>query len=212
MRRILAVDTTREIGSIALVEGDDLVEQVALESPDGFAHVLFGELERLLARHRLDWADIDIFASASGPGAFTGVRVGLAAVKGLAEATGRKVIAVSNLQALAFFGTGPLRATLIDARRGDIFGAVYNDALDPVSEETVMPLEAWLATLPAGGKLEFISAGVVLEGAKAAPALLAEAIAKIAAARPDLAQDPAGIDANYVRRSDAEVRWKDSAP
>jgi tRNA threonylcarbamoyladenosine biosynthesis protein TsaB len=210
--RILAVDTTGEHGSIALAEGAGLIEEVALESSDGFAHVLFGAMERLLARHALDWKTIDVFASASGPGAFTGVRVGLAAVKGLAEAAGRKVIPVSNLQALAWFGTGPLRAPLIDARRGDIFGAVYSDTLDLLCPEVVMPLEAWLATLPAGD-LEFISAGVALPPGvgpvREPPGLLASAIAGIAASRLHLALDPAEVDANYVRRSDAELRWKD---
>jgi tRNA threonylcarbamoyladenosine biosynthesis protein TsaB len=209
--RILAVDTTREVGSIALLDDNQVVEEVALESPNGFAHVLFGEMERMLARRSLDWRAIDVFASASGPGGFTGVRVGLAAVKGLAEAAGRQVIAISNLQALAFFGTRPLRATAIDARRGDIFGAVYDQSLELVREETVMPLDAWLATLPPGN-LEFISAGVPLGVAAPvtpAPAILAGAIAKIAASRIDLARDPAEIDANYVRRSDAELRWKE---
>jgi tRNA threonylcarbamoyladenosine biosynthesis protein TsaB len=210
--RILAVDTTGEHGSIALAEDARLIEEVALASSNGFAHVLFGALEQLLARHGLDWKTIDVFASASGPGAFTGVRIGLAAVKGLAEAAGRKVIPVSNLQALAWFGTGPLRATLIDARRGDIFGAVYGDTLDLLCPAVVMPLDAWLATLPAGD-LEFISAGVALPPGVGpvpeTPRLLAGAIAGIAASRLHLALDPAAVDANYVRRSDAELRWKD---
>jgi tRNA threonylcarbamoyladenosine biosynthesis protein TsaB len=209
---ILAVDTTREIGSIALAEGDRVMEEVALESPDGFAHILFGEMEKLLARHGLDWRSIDVFACASGPGAFTGVRVGLAAVKGLAEATGRRVIAISNLRALAWFGTGPMRAAVIDARRGDVFGAVYDAALEPVTEETVAPLEEWLRSLPAG-EIDFVSAGVALAGSRPAPALLAGAIAQIAASRMergrDQARDPVEIDANYVRRADAELRWKE---
>jgi tRNA threonylcarbamoyladenosine biosynthesis protein TsaB len=212
---ILAVDTTSENGSVALLKGEAVMEEIALESSDGFAHVLFPALEKLLARHGMDWRSIDVFACASGPGAFTGVRVGLAAVKGLAEATGRKVIAVSNLQALAWFGTAPLRATLMDARRGDIFGAVYSAALEVVCAEVVMPLEEWLRTLPAG-EMEFISAGISLEvgdgvrdPVKQAPRLLAGAIARIAASRLEAARDPAEIDANYVRRSDAELRWKD---
>jgi tRNA threonylcarbamoyladenosine biosynthesis protein TsaB len=63
--RILAVDTTGEHGSIALAEDARLIEEVALASSDGFAHVLFGALEQLLARHGLDWKTIDVFASAS---------------------------------------------------------------------------------------------------------------------------------------------------
>lgn len=209
--RILAIDTTGETGSIALVEDSRVVEENILESPDGFAHVLFGSIGELLARHSVAIRDIDVFASASGPGSFTGVRVGLAAAKGLAEAAGGKVIAVSNLKALASFGTGPLRAVVLDARRGEIFGAVYDDCLRLVREETVMKFEDWLRTLPAG-EVEFITTGYagpfpgrVTQG----PAAMAAAIGRIAASSMESAQDPSAIDANYVRRSDAELHWKE---
>ena len=121
-----------------------------MHSPDGFAHVLFPEIEALLARHNLKITDIEGFAAAAGPGSFTGVRVGLTAAKGLAEATHRKVIAVSNLQAVASFGTRALRAPVIDARRGDIFGAVYDADLRLVAPEVVMRYEDFLRTLPEG--------------------------------------------------------------
>jgi tRNA threonylcarbamoyladenosine biosynthesis protein TsaB len=183
---------------------------VTLESPDGFAHVLFLEIESLLNRRSVSWNEIHALASASGPGSFTGVRVGLTAVKGLAEATGRHVIAVSNLQALAVFGTRALRATVIDARRGEIYGAVYNAALELVCDEIVMKSDAWLATLPAGD-IEFITRGFALDGITAteAPQSLASAVGMIAAGNLKSAKDPATIDANYVRRSDAELSWKD---
>ncbi len=175
-----------------------VLEEIAIESADGFAHVLFGEIEALLARHELTIEQIDVFAAAAGPGSFTGVRVGLSAVKGLAEATGRKVAAVSNLRAVASLGTNQLRAALIDARRGEIYGGVYDDALNAVSDEVVMPKEQWLATLP--GEAE------IVEG-DGRP--LAGAVGRIAASHPELARDPAEIDANYVRRSDAELLWRE---
>lgn len=198
--RVLALDTTGEIGSLALAIDDRILEQIELHSADGFAHVIFVEIERLLARHQLTVRDIDCFASASGPGSFTGVRVGLTAVKGLAEATGKRVIAISNLQALAWHGTRPLRAPVIDARRGEIYGAVYNEALDCVQEEIVTTYENWHASLPTGD-IEIITDRPILAGA----------IALIAARQfvAGLGKDPAEIDANYVRRSDAELLWKD---
>ncbi len=207
---ILALDTTGESGSIALVAADGcVIEEVALESSDGFAHVVFVAIEELLERHGVTINDIEVFASASGPGSFTGVRVGLTAVKGLAEATGRKVIGVSNLQALATFGTHELRATLIDARRGEIYGAVYNAALELVCDEVVMKADAWLASLP-GGDTEIISHGYPLNRhVTRASGELAGAVGRIAAFKPKLARDPAEIDANYVRRSDAELLWKE---
>lgn len=209
--KILALDTTGEIGSVALVEDDRVVDKIVMTSADGLAHVLFGEIEALLSRQGVAIGQIDVFAAASGPGSFTGVRVGLAAVKGLAEATGRKVLAVSNLQALAWFGTRPLRATVIDARRGEIFGAVYDASLELVSDEVVMKLPTWIASLPPGD-LEFITSGFPLdvpEPVLEAPRALAGAIGRIAAGKIHLAKDPAAIDANYVRRSDAELMWKE---
>jgi tRNA threonylcarbamoyladenosine biosynthesis protein TsaB len=135
-------------------------------------------------------------------------------VKGLAEANGRKAVAVSNLQALAFFGSRALRATVLDARRGEIYGAVYDAGLRIVEEEAVMPLDVWLASLPAG-EIEIVTPGFVLPAQPhpvvQAPRALAGAIGQIAARRfaEDLALDPAQIDANYVRRSDAELLWRD---
>jgi len=214
--RLLALDTTGEFGSIALVDERGLVEEVELHSPEGFAHILFDQIGQLLVRHGLSLSNIDAFASASGPGSFTGVRVGLAAAKGLAEAAGRRVVAVSNLQALAWFGTRAQRATVMDARRGQVYGAVYDAALEPVCEEVVMSFPEWLKTIPEGD-LEFITQGFPMTGVNApvieAPRGLAGAIGQIAMMRfqRGLAQDPAEVDANYVRRSDAELLWKEPA-
>jgi tRNA threonylcarbamoyladenosine biosynthesis protein TsaB len=214
--RLLALDTTGEFGSIALLDERGVADEVTLHSPEGFAHILFGQIGELLGRHGLSLGDIDVFASASGPGSFTGVRVGLAAVKGLAEAGGRRVVAVSNLQALAWFGTRAQRATVMDARRGQVYGAVYTAALEPVCAEVVMSFPEWLKTVPEGD-LEFITHGFPMTGVQApvieAPRALAGAIGQIAMKRFErgLAQDPAEVDANYVRRSDAELLWKEPA-
>jgi tRNA threonylcarbamoyladenosine biosynthesis protein TsaB len=215
---ILSIDTTSEFGSIALTDGARTVEETLLHSPDGFGHILFQHIEQLLARHGLTAWQMDCFAAASGPGSFTGVRVGLAAAKGLAEATGKLVVAVSNLRALAFFGSARLRATVLDARRGEVYGAVYNDRLEAVVPEAVMKFPDWLKTLPAGG-FEFVAtdfspfAGHVAAGIPvvAAPRGLAAAVGVIAGGEyaAGRAQDPAGVDANYVRRSDAELHWKE---
>jgi tRNA threonylcarbamoyladenosine biosynthesis protein TsaB len=214
---VLAVDTTHEFGSLALVRGDETLEEVELHAPAGFGHVLYGHLAALLERQAVKVDDVDCFAAASGPGSFTGVRVGLACVKGLAEATGRPAIAISNLQALACFGTAPLRATVLDARRGEIYGAVYDSAAQLVLPEIVSKAAEWLETLPAGD-LEFVSTdfdvlGDVLPPARrvVAPRALAASIAKLSVDRfrRGTRPDPASLDANYVRRSDAELFWKE---
>ncbi len=180
--------------------------------------MLFQTVEQLLARHGVDVNSLEGFAAASGPGSFTGVRVGLSAVKGLAEATGKKVVAVSNLRALASFGSAPLRAAVIDARRGEIYGAVFDDQLKAVSAECVMRFTDWLSVLPDAG-IEFVCADFSPWRDAAPPAIpvvtapraLAAAIGRIAAREfsNGRALDPAEIDANYVRRSDAELLWRD---
>jgi tRNA threonylcarbamoyladenosine biosynthesis protein TsaB len=243
-RLILAVDTTGNPGSIALVAEDSgsayqVIEEVQLDSPEGFGQVLFGEIDALLARAGAGVRDLAAFASASGPGSFTGVRIGLAAAKGLGEATGRPVIAVSNLQALAFYGSALLRAVVMDARRGEVYGAVYNSDLELVEDEVVSRLDAWLASLPkpAAADVEFVIPTIVSEADRRiaealsqwrpahpadpvykvaqAPRAMAGAIGKIALdrfrhpSRMGLALDAAEIDANYVRRSDAEMAWSD---
>jgi len=200
---ILSIDTTSESGSIALTEANVLIEELALTAPEGFGHVLYGHLQHLLEKNGVTVHQLECFAAASGPGSFTGVRVGLAAAKGLAEATGKRVVAVSNLRALAYFGTAPLRATVIDARRGEVYAAVYNSELRLVAPEAVLKMEDWRRTLPEHN-CELISL-------ISHPRPLAAAIGHIAwddftAGR---SLDPAAIDANYVRRSDAELFWKE---
>jgi tRNA threonylcarbamoyladenosine biosynthesis protein TsaB len=180
--------------------------------------VLYEELQRLLERHGVKLAEVACFAAASGPGTFTGVRVALACVKGLAEAMGRPAVAVSNLEAVARYGTARLRGVALDARRGEIYGAVYDDAGNLVTEEVVAKFGPWLETLPAGVE-EFLSNDltVTLEGTRfagarvvTAPRELAGTIGRIAGERlaRGEASDAAALDANYVRRTDAELALK----
>lgn len=208
---ILAIDTTREFGSIALLADGEVLEEILLHAEEGFGNVVYGHLATMLDRHGCCVDGIDCFAAAAGPGSFTGVRVGLACVKGLAEATGKPMVAVSNLQAMAAFGSGPLRATVLDARRSEIYGAVYDAGLNPVRPEIVMTFPDWMRTLPEG-PIEFVVAPdfnpfLPTIAVTEAPRTLAGAIARIAESkfRQGLAVDAAQAGANYIRRCDAEL-------
>jgi tRNA threonylcarbamoyladenosine biosynthesis protein TsaB len=219
----LAVDTTADFGSIALADNSSVLEEVLLHAPQGFSQVLFGEIEALLARQRIKLAEIDLFAGASGPGSFTGVRVGLSAIKGLAEVFGKKVVAVSNLQALAEFGESDARATVIDARRGEVYAALCDASGRHSVPEVVLPFQKLLTLLPER-EVEWISQDFdlfrpAIDGSRfahypvvRAPRAIAAVIARLAIRRAaeGLAQDPAAIEANYVRRSDAELFYKDA--
>jgi tRNA threonylcarbamoyladenosine biosynthesis protein TsaB len=214
----LAVNTTAEFGSIALADAEGVLEEVLLHQPQGFSGVLFAQIEALLRRQSVELADIDLFAGASGPGSFTGVRIGLAAIKGLGEVLEKPVIAVSNLEVLAEYGQGDLRATVIDARRGEVYAALFDRSGRTVIPEQVIRFPRLLDLL-AEYRFEWISSGFdpflpVIAGTRFgefplihAPRALAAAVARIAARRPRT--DAAAIEANYVRRSDAELLWKE---
>jgi tRNA threonylcarbamoyladenosine biosynthesis protein TsaB len=210
--RILAVDTTSSFGSIALYD-DGLLEQKPLHAPEGFNHFLFSEISELLARHQWTLGSIERFAAAIGPGSFTGVRIGISAIKGLASALDRQVVGVSNLQALALFGTTSRRAAIINARRGEMYGALYDSQALALSPEVVMPFEAWLASQDEP-PTEILSTDFSAFRACILPSIpvrehleLAAAVASFAATAPS--QNPALLDANYVRRSDAELMWRE---
>src|SRR5262249_3457421 len=158
------------------------IEEVTIHAPSGFAHVLYGHIRELLDRRGVGLQQIDCFAAAAGPGSFTGVRVGLACVKGLAEAMAKPAAAVSNLAGLATFGTAHLRAPVIDARRGEVYGAVYDASGSLVAPEVVMNFDAWRRTLPEGAELI----------GNDPPRALAAAVAGIG---PAQARDPAALDA-----------------
>lgn len=214
MTLTLAVDTTGDTGSIALADEDGVREEVVLSAPRGFSHVLFGEIEGLLERQGVTLAEVGLFAGASGPGSFTGVRVGLAAIKGLAESLGKRAAGVSNLRALAEFGAGPMRATIIDAHRGEVFAALFGEES---MAESVLELGRFRELLGAR-KADWISQdAALLEGAPEgcarvlAPAGMAGMVARIALRdlHAGAVCDPAAMEANYVRRSDAEILWKE---
>ena len=213
MRTVLAIDTSGEHASLALLAAGGELTEAAIHSPEGHSPHLFGEIQALLRRAGVRLEDVDCFAAASGPGSFTGVRVALAAVKGLAAALDKPMAAVSNLQALAWFGEGPLRAAVIDARRGDIYGGVFNAALEPVKPEVVVKLDTWLAALGPESGVEIVTAqpALLLPSGRphrvVPPGQLARAVAHIA--RGGVPVDPALTDANYVRRADAEMNWVD---
>lgn len=213
---ILALDTTSEFGSVAVRANGQLIAEQTIHSPEGFGHLVFQAIDSVLKAGGVRLEEIDRFAAASGPGSFTGVRIGLSVAKGLAEVMSKPAVGISNLKALGSFGNLPLRAVFLDARRGEVYAAVYNAGLEPVVPEAVLKLTNWLESLDAPA-YQFISTlgPEVLNGTQfagmpfvPAPRSLASAVAVCAEREP--ASDPATLDANYVRRSDAELFWKDS--
>src|SRR5471032_1379693 len=99
--RVLALDTTTRAGSVALVDDDRIVDERSGDGTRTHAERLPGELIALVDANALAWPDVDLFAVASGPGSFTGLRIGIATIQGLAFARGSRMVAVPALEALA---------------------------------------------------------------------------------------------------------------
>jgi tRNA threonylcarbamoyl adenosine modification protein YeaZ len=151
---VLALDTCTEQGSVAVGRDGRLLEARAL--PAGWrSTTLHLEIARLLQQQGLATKDIDGYGVTSGPGSFTGVRLGMSAVKGLAEVHRKPIVPVSTLETVASaavlsFPRPQLLAPLLDARRGQVFGGVYrlsDGRLRAVMEETVSSLASFLKRL-----------------------------------------------------------------
>ncbi len=219
---ILALDTTTKGGSIAVVHGG--VVRIEREGdPDvTYGQRLPAELTGILGRAGTRIEEVDLFAVAAGPGSFTGLRVGIATVQGLAMARGKRVVAVSALDALARAAMNadhPI-ATWMDAQRGEVFASLYapdgQDVLIPaVAAAPAAVLTAW-AGVEAPGQAIFIGDGAIRHGEFlrqrvgdgvriVAPPPLAGLIGQIAFGNPGRADLPHAIVPIYVRKPDAEL-------
>ena len=215
---LLATDTSGKFGSLALAQCDPdgacrVLEVVSIEGGT-FSAQLIPQLAALLARHRFDHHQIDAFAAASGPGSFTGLRVGLAAIKAMAEVSGKPIAAVSVLEAVAMMGASRGRVmAALDAGRGEIYSGEYELSGQPrkISERVLTP-EQFLAeakALPIVTPVKTItdlarSAGLQVEQISAPDAGDIARLGWQKLQRGDTIS-PEDLDANYVRRSDAEI-------
>jgi tRNA threonylcarbamoyladenosine biosynthesis protein TsaB len=220
---ILSLDTSTRTGSCALRVDGRLRAEVAGDATRGQASRLPGDLARLIEREGVRLAEIDAFAVTTGPGSFTGVRVGIATMQGLALATGRPLIGVSVLDALAHLAAPEVDAETrvavwVDAWRGEIYSAVYLDGRE-VFAPTVATPEALLSALTGTGVCFIGDSVSTREGAIRAALgdrarfarplspIVAGAVAELAE-RACLAGErppPHAIAPLYVRRADADL-------
>jgi tRNA threonylcarbamoyladenosine biosynthesis protein TsaB len=159
--KILAVDSCGGAATCALAVDGKLTAEIVLNDKKTHSVKLLPQIAHMLDAADTDIFDIDYFAAAVGPGSFTGQRIGVAAVKGLAHAAGKPCIAVSSLAALAYnLGATPyLVCPMIDARREQVYTATFQGA-ERLTEDRAMPL----ADLPdeLGGRVTvFVGDGAV---------------------------------------------------
>ncbi len=149
---LLVVDTATPAGSVALSRGTTLLGEIALNVRKNHTDRLLLIIQQLLKDADLSLGQLDAFGVVLGPGSFTGLRVGVATVKGLAMATDRPVVGVSSLATLAIqvpFSTFPVCA-LLDARKSEVYAGVFdwrNDRFQAMGEEAVLPPARLLDTL-----------------------------------------------------------------
>jgi tRNA threonylcarbamoyladenosine biosynthesis protein TsaB len=221
---LLVTDTSGRQGSVALARAGERtpyngeVIEVALLAGGAFSSQLVPQIASLLAKHSLSKADLEAFIVVSGPGSFTGLRVGLAANKALAEILKKPVVPVSLLEvvAVASLAQGKV-AVVLDAGRGDVYFGAYE-----VTGETVHVLQEQLLT-----KAEFLSAArgctiitpdsnwaaIAREAGLSGSAIEAPSAEMITCLgwkklQADETVSPERLEANYMRRSDAELSAK----
>jgi tRNA threonylcarbamoyladenosine biosynthesis protein TsaB len=150
--RVLAVDTSSPRGSLAVAGPEGVLAEARLVTADGHSRWLLPAVAALLQGLGLEAGGLDLFAVTTGPGSFTGLRVGLGSVQGLALASGRPCVGVPTLDVLAASAAGSSGTivALIDAFRGEVYSGVYDAAGSLRGGRTVGPLAAVLGGLPAG--------------------------------------------------------------
>jgi len=219
---ILAVHTTSPVHSLALVSGDRLLKERTLPHGRQYVERLAPAIAELVDELDNGLASVDGLAVAIGPGTFSGIRVGIATVKGIALALGTPVVGISSLDALAWQGLQPgeTGAAVIDARRKEIYAALYRreaDRLDALSTPMLMSMEDF-GSLSADHRGKLIACGdpVVAELAEINASLVARpvvppsatACVHLARARFEAGKADAlhALAPLYIRRSDAEEK------
>jgi tRNA threonylcarbamoyladenosine biosynthesis protein TsaB len=224
---VLALDTTTSSGSCALARDGRVVCEQANDTPQAHDQHLPGDLMSLLDRARVSLSEIDVFAVATGPGSFTGLRIGIATMQGLAFAEGKPLVGISGFDALARIGASSSRrnaeaeagrvAAWVDAWRGEVFAALYEDGREvepPVVGRPEVLLEAMR------GRATFFIGDGAREHADAIRQVLGDAARIADPPAPPLAgtlailagetpisdeHAPHTIRPLYIRRTDAEL-------
>ena len=215
---ILALDTTSRGGGLAVLRERDVLAEMSGDETITHGQRLPLEFERICHAAGVQLSDIDLFAVAAGPGSFTGLRVGIAAIQGLAFAFRRLVVPVSTLEAVAATA-GRLDtpvAAWVDAQRGQVFAQIFPHGEAAMVETPERVLAAWRDD-PSFEALTFQGDGAVRYAARIQAAVgpharvadrtlpLAAAIGRIAMADPERAVLPHAIVPVYVRKPDAEL-------
>jgi tRNA threonylcarbamoyladenosine biosynthesis protein TsaB len=223
--KILAIETSTMLGGVAIADEKGLIAETRLNVKSTHSERLMATIDEQLRQSDMVLGDIDVFAVASGPGSFTGLRIGLSTAKGLCYATGKPLVMVPTLEAFARsfpFSKHPV-CVMLDARRGEVYAAVFQwdggfvKLLDEVSAapEDLFRDVASPVVLAGEGALVYRERLVAVLGERAMFAPLEKMVpspADVAMLGLEKALQGEFTDASsaepfYIRKSEAEVKW-----
>jgi tRNA threonylcarbamoyladenosine biosynthesis protein TsaB len=141
---ILSVETATLSGSVAVSRGDELLGVVSGDPQVSHSNTLLGDVDKLLTQTQLTLAEIDLFAVATGPGSFTGLRIGIATIKALASTLNRPTAGIPTLAAVALSGgVSAESVALLPAGRGEVFTQLFSvmrpDLVEPLDDAAHIP-------------------------------------------------------------------------
>jgi tRNA threonylcarbamoyladenosine biosynthesis protein TsaB len=145
--KILAFDTTAKVASVAVLEDGRALAEYSVDNGLTQSELILPMAEDILRKLKLDFSDIELYAVTTGPGSFTGVRIGVSLVKGLAFGRSTSIVEVSTLEALAE-NISPLNGILVpcmDARRGEVYNAIFSsdgECVSRITDDRAVSLEA----------------------------------------------------------------------
>lgn len=139
--RLAAIDTSTALGSVAVFDGGALVAEEAQRVPNAHGESLLPMMDALFARVGWSARDVEVWAVGVGPGSFTGVRIGVATAKGIAIATGARVVGVTSLDAIALDVAGTV-ASVVAAGQGEVFVQVVSAGKGVLLEPTHVAIGA----------------------------------------------------------------------
>ena len=149
--KILGVDTSTPIGSIALIEGDNLIAEHTLDIVQAHSSRLMPAIDSVLKWGNITVDDLDGCAVGIGPGSFTGIRIGVATIKSICYAVDKPIVGISTLEAIAYNlrWSKSIICSLLDARRSEIYGAIFegDTQWQRLSEDLCLPIDAFLARI-----------------------------------------------------------------